>query len=149
MDRYFEDLTIGETHISGIRTVTEHDITRFAELSGDYTGLHVNDAAAGATPFGGRIAHGALVFALAGGLAFEMGTISNTVVALRSVERMRFIRPVRPCDSVYVTKTVAAKRDDSEFAGIVTFNTQVVNQDDQLVMALVESFSIRRRTTSR
>jgi 3-hydroxybutyryl-CoA dehydratase len=56
----FEDLHLG-AEASLTRTVTLDDIKRFAEVSGDFNPLHLDEAFAAATMFKKRIAQGALV----------------------------------------------------------------------------------------
>ena len=49
-----------------LRTVMESDVVAFARLSGDENPIHLSEALAAATPFGGRIAdeprHGTVVY---------------------------------------------------------------------------------------
>ena len=56
---YFEDLTPGMS-TSYTRTVTEKDITQFAEVSGDTNPVHLDEEFAATTRFKKRIAHGML-----------------------------------------------------------------------------------------
>jgi len=56
---YLEDLELGmkaETRA----TITEEMIDTFADITGDHNPIHVDEAAAKAAGFDGRIAHGAL-----------------------------------------------------------------------------------------
>ena len=62
---YWEEWQIGQEFISPARTITEADIVMFAGLSGDYNPLHTNEEYCKQTQFGGRIAHGPLVYAIA------------------------------------------------------------------------------------
>jgi len=64
LGRYFEEFQVGETLVSGRRTITEADVTAFAGLSGDFNPLHIDEVFAQSTPFKGRIAHGLLVVAI-------------------------------------------------------------------------------------
>ncbi len=65
------------------RTVTEADIVMFAGLSGDYNPLHINEEYCKQTQFGGRIAHGPLVYAIAAGLLFQLHLYDDTLIAPR------------------------------------------------------------------
>jgi 3-hydroxybutyryl-CoA dehydratase len=56
----FEDLHLG-AEVSLTRTVTLDDIKRFAEVSGDFNPIHLDEAFAATTMFKKRIAQGALV----------------------------------------------------------------------------------------
>lgn len=56
---YLEDLTVGMSK-EVAHTVTEQDVEDFARICGDYNPIHMDEEYAANTPFGGRIAHGAL-----------------------------------------------------------------------------------------
>ena len=54
---YFEDLRVGMRETSR-NEVTKEKVAAFAEISGDHNPIHLDDAYASTTPFGGCIAHG-------------------------------------------------------------------------------------------
>lgn len=54
---YFEDLAVGMRETSR-NQVTKEKVAAFAEISGDHNPIHLDDAYAATTPFGGCIAHG-------------------------------------------------------------------------------------------
>ena len=54
---YFEDLRVGMRETSR-NAVTKEKVAAFAEISGDHNPIHLDDAYAATTPFGGCIAHG-------------------------------------------------------------------------------------------
>ncbi len=56
---YFEDLEIG-MDASYTRVVTEADIISYADISGDFNPVHMDEEYAKRTMFKGRIAHGLL-----------------------------------------------------------------------------------------
>jgi len=56
---YLEDLKVG-MKAQTRAVITEEMINTFAEITGDLNPIHVDDAAAKAAGFDGRIAHGAL-----------------------------------------------------------------------------------------
>lgn len=86
----FEDLSIGMAHET-VHVITEKDIELFAEVSGDRNPLHMDDAFASQTPFGQRIAHGALTASyISGILGNDLPGPGSIFVGLS----MRFRRPV-------------------------------------------------------
>ena len=86
----FEDLSVGMTHQTE-HVITEKDIELFAEVSGDRNPLHMDDAFAKNTPFGQRIAHGALTASyISGILGNDLPGPGSIFVGLN----MRFRRPV-------------------------------------------------------
>ncbi len=62
-----EEMEIGQTAES-VRIVEEADLDLFAKVSGDYNPVHMDEEYARATPFRGRIAHGALVASFISGV---------------------------------------------------------------------------------
>lgn len=55
----FSDLRVGQ-HAERTREITASLVNAFAELTGDFSPVHVDEAAAARTRFGARIAHGML-----------------------------------------------------------------------------------------
>jgi 3-hydroxybutyryl-CoA dehydratase len=97
-----EDLSLG---LSAERThvVTEADIAAFAEVSGDFNPVHMDEAFAATTPFKGRIAHGMLSAAYISALiAAELPGAGSIYLS----QSLRFRRPVRIGDEVVVKVTV-------------------------------------------
>jgi len=143
---YFEDFVIGEEHVSPARTVTETDIQQFAGLSGDYNPLHTDEEFAKAnTPFGHRIGHGALTFAIGTGLAFRQGLTSDTAIAFLGTE-LAFKNPVFAGDTIHlVNKCIDKKETSKPERGIITMQGDMVNQRGEVVMVQKNTVMIMRK----
>lgn len=134
MGRYFEELVSGEVFSSAPRQVTLEDIDTFVRLSGDNNRLHTDDAFAQAAGFARRIAHGALVFSVATGLAWQTGLLSETTIAFRSIEDWKFSAAVYPGDEISLRGRVGEHRAlPRTGAGLVTFELELVNQHGVVV----------------
>jgi 3-hydroxybutyryl-CoA dehydratase len=92
----FEDLSLG-MRATLVHTVTEADIVGFAAVSGDVNPVHLNDAYAGRTRFGGRIAHGILTASF---ISAVIGTRLPGPGAIYVSQSLRFTAPVRIGDTV-------------------------------------------------
>ena len=93
------------------RVVTVEEIETFARITGDKNPVHLDDAFARRTRFAGRIAHGML----AGGLiSAVLGTRLPGPGCIYLAQNLRFVRPIRPGDtitaSVEVTEWLPEKR---------------------------------------
>ena len=66
--QHFEDLKVGDTLITAKHTVTETDITNFANVSGDNFYAHMDATSLEGTIFEQRVAHGYFVLSKAAGL---------------------------------------------------------------------------------
>ena len=131
---HFEDLALEMEWSSGSRTVTEADIVAFAGVSGDFNPIHVSAVHAVTTAFGQRIAHGALVLAIATGLRQQEGRFRGTLKAWLGIDGWRFRAPVLIGDTVTVVNRIAAlERREGKGDGLVTQRVRVVNQRDEVV----------------
>lgn len=130
----YNDWVIGETIKTSGRTVTESDVTRFAGLSGDFNQLHTDAEFAKAnTPYGERIAHGALTFAMATGLMDHSGMIEGVVVGFLGAN-LKWPAPVLFGDTIHLEVTAIDKKPTKNpKRGIVTLSIKVVNQNDVVV----------------
>ena len=144
MSHYYEDFTVGGAFESRGRTVTEADIVNFAGLSGDFVELHTNEEFARKSPFGRRVAHGALVFSISTGLMTQMNLVNDTVLAFYGLDKLRFTAPVFIGDTVRVVKRVIELREKDAGRGVVTFETQVLNQSNEPVIVYTDKLLLMR-----
>lgn len=143
---YWEDWQVGAEFESPARTVTEADIVAYAGLSGDYNPLHVDEEYCKNTIFGGRIAHGPLVYAIAAGLLFQLHLYDDTLIAFLGFENLRFTGPVRPGDTIRARIKVLEKRETSRpDRGIMKRQLQVLNQRGEVVQEGIQTFLLKRR----
>ncbi|MFL5818904.1 MAG: MaoC/PaaZ C-terminal domain-containing protein [Conexibacter sp.] len=143
---YYEDLEVGGAWVSGARTITEADVVAFAGISGDFNPLHVDAEHAASTAFGERIAHGALVLAVATGLRQQQGLFRGSLKAWLGMREWRFTAPVRFGDTLRVRTEVASRRETRDpAAGLVEQAVSVRNQRDEEVAAGIFVTLMHRR----
>ena len=115
------DLKIGDRFATE-RIITDELIRNFAELSGDFNPIHLDEEFARNTMFGRRIAHGMLSGALISAvLGYEFK--ERKIVYLS--QTMKFTAPVFIGDTITVAATVVRIR---ETKGIVVLETLCTNQ---------------------
>jgi 3-hydroxybutyryl-CoA dehydratase len=128
-----EEMTIGQS-AEAVRVVQEADLDMFAQVSGDYNPVHMDEAFARKTPFRGRIAHGALV------ASYISGVLGNQLPGPGAIFlglNMRFFRPTRIGDEVVTTVTVKSVDLKSRKAMMdcqCTVNGEVAMQAEAEVM---------------
>ncbi len=88
---FFEDLRLGQTATLS-KTITEADVLAYARLSLDTNPIHLDEAAARQSRFGGRVAHGMLS---AGLISAVLGTCLPGPGAIYMRQSLRFRAPVR------------------------------------------------------
>ena len=147
--RTWESFVLGERIESENITVTESHVVSWASLTGDWVPLHMDAEYAAGTPFGQRIAHGPLTFALALGLITRTGVFGDAVVAWLGVDGLRLPAPVLFGDTIRVTVEVAETRPTSKpDRGLTVLAYSVHNQRDEIVMTFTSSFLLRVGTAA-
>jgi oxepin-CoA hydrolase/3-oxo-5,6-dehydrosuberyl-CoA semialdehyde dehydrogenase len=126
------ELAVGDTWVTGSRTVSLEDIEHFARFTGDTFYAHMDEEAAKASPiFEGRVAHGYLILSFAAGLFVDPDP--GPVLANTGLENLRFLTPLYPGDSMRVELSVKAKSIKTEETGQVRWAVEIFNQEDELV----------------
>ncbi len=105
---FLEDLSVGMSSTYE-RTVSEADIARFAEVSGDKNPLHLDAEFAKTTQFKERIAHGMLS---AGFISTILGTQLPGPGAIYMSQSLRFTAPVKIGDTVTARAEITDIRAD-------------------------------------
>jgi 3-hydroxybutyryl-CoA dehydratase len=113
---FFEDLNEGMS-ATFTKMVTEADIIKYADISGDTNPVHLDADYAAATMFKERIAHGMLT---AGFISAVFGTKLPGPGSIYVNQSLKFRAPVKIGDTVTATVTVTGKVPEKKF---VTFST--------------------------
>lgn len=142
--RYFEQYEVGEVRVTHGRTITETDFVVHAGHTGDFFPHHMDAEFMRGQPFGQRIAHGTMTFAIGIGLtASEINPHAFTY----GYERLRFPKPVFIGDTIHTRLTVtevAADPKRPDFGRVVE-SCEVVNQRGEVVMACQHVLLAQRR----
>lgn len=145
---YFEDFEEGMQLTTPARTITSTDIVNFCCLTGDFNEVHSNYEYARTTPFGEVIAHGPMVYGIAGGLQYASGINDGTLLALLGIDKWRLKAPVKHGDTVRMVQTVLSTRRTSKpDRGVVTLKREILNQRDEVVQEMEATILYRCRET--
>jgi 3-hydroxybutyryl-CoA dehydratase len=98
-----------------VKHITQEKINLYAEASGDFNPIHVDESFAAKTPLGGTIAHGMLGLAYVSEMmasAFGRSWLSEGKL------RARFKEPARPGDTLTVSGKIDCieQKDDVSYA---------------------------------
>ena len=147
--RYFEELEIGETYTTHRHTVTEADISSFAQVSGDNFYAHVDATSLEGTLFTGRVAHGYYILSKAAGMFVDPR--KGPVLLNYGLDECRFTKPVYPGTTIGVTLTVKEKvgqekRDAADVAkGIVRWLVTVTDETSETVAVATILTMVKKR----
>ncbi len=125
--RSFETIKVGD-QASVVRTITQDDVRRFAELTGDSNPLHVDRTFAEASPYKDIVVHGMLGASL---LSTLIGTELPGEGAVWVSQAFEFLHPIRLDDTLTVTGTVVRKHDRER---LLELEARIVNQRQVAVL---------------
>lgn len=135
--KHFEELVVGETVFTHKHTVTEADISNFANVSGDNFYAHVDATSLEGTMFEQRVAHGYFILSKAAGLFVDPK--KGPVLLNYGIDECRFTKPVYIGTTIGVRFTVKdkidqEKKNESDIAkGIVRFLVDIYDQTGETV----------------
>jgi acyl dehydratase len=144
---FLDDFKVGDEFRSPGITLTESQIIDFA-LKFDPQPIHVDAVAATTGPFGGLIASGFHTAALTFRLFWQTGVIHDSSLGSPGIDELRWLKPVRPGDTLrVVAKVVEVRRSTSKpDRGVVRMAYTTLNQHGEAVMSLVGNQLLKARS---
>ena len=131
-----------EIGVSSWHTVTQDDIDRFAQVTGDDQWIHVDAERAAATPFGGTIAHGLFTLGLGPKFAYELFDLQGFAFGLNyGYDRVRFPAPL-PVGSRVRMRALLARVEDVP-GGIQLTVTQTFEREGHEKPVCIADFLMR------
>ena len=145
-DRYFEDYVEGDVHCFGPIAVEQDEIIAFARRFDPQT-MHTDPERAKRTRVGGLIASGWHTAGLAMRLMVDNYLTHVDGSISPGLEELRWLKPVRPGDSLSVRATVleAVPSKSKPNLGAVTTSFEVFNQTNEVVMTFTSVNILLRR----
>jgi acyl dehydratase len=135
IQKFGNDFKKGETFTTQAITVTETHVVNWAGLTMDFYRIHMDKEFAAKGPFGERLVHGPLIFALAVGLVGMTGYGGDSVVAWLGADKMRMKKPVKIGDTIMVTVEVIEQKETKDPSrGVQTWRYIISNQRNETVM---------------
>ena len=129
MTKDFSEYTYDEIKIGLSKNfqinITESLVNNFAELSGDFSPIHIDNEYAKTTTFGKRVVHGML---LASFLSRVDGMYLPGKHALYFTQNLEFRNPCFIGDTITVFSKVIDKSDSTK---ILKIESKITNQDEE------------------
>ncbi len=125
------DIQEGKTLGPVAKHITQEKINLYAEASGDFNPIHVDESFAAKTPLGGTIAHGMLNLAY---VSEMMTSLFGRSWVSGGKLRAKFKESARPGDTLTITGKVLCidQKDDVSYANC---NFETRNQKDETIVA--------------
>jgi acyl dehydratase len=143
---YWEDFYPGQVRETGGFSLSEDEIIEFARKY-DPQPFHIDPEKAKQSHFGGLIASGWQTVGLCMRMICELYLLESASMGSPGVDEVRWVKPVRPGDTLRLKSTVietraSASRPDM---GTVRSRSEVYNQHGELVMHMTGVGMFRRR----
>ncbi len=144
-EKYWEDARLGDECVSPSYEVTAARIDAYAELTGDFTLVHVDEAFARNSHFGQRVAHGLMGQSVADGLKTQ--SEYRFLPGMSLGWTWDFLLPIYIGDVLRVKFRVGSLRESKSKPGwgIVVLPSELLNQKDQVVQRGEHRLMIPRR----
>ena len=144
-EKYWDDAQVGDSCTSPTYLVTGERIDAYAEITGDYTPVHVDEEYANASHFGCRVAHGLMGQSVADGLKTQ--SEYRFLPGMSLGWTWDFLLPIKIGDVLRVRFTVGSMRASQSKPGwgIVVLPSELLNQHDQVVQRGEHRLMVPRR----
>ena len=145
-DLYLDDFKPGDKFTTGSVTITEKQIVEFAKQY-DPQPFHIDPAAAKESIFGGLIASGFQTMALGFRLVCDSGVLKAASLGSPGMDELRWLRPVRPGDTLSVEIEVKEVRPSQSKPdrGIARMAYRYRNQRGEDVLTVTSMQLMKRR----
>ena len=121
----FDEIKIGDSATKQ-KTITAQDIDRYAQATDDFNPIHMDEAFARTTKFGGRIAHGPMTLGIiAPVIGMELPGDGCLLKSLNS----EYLRPVMIGDTITARAEVVAKNAERRLVELKLRFTNQRNED--------------------
>ncbi len=148
---YFDDHVVGSEHAAASHHITAAEIIEFAK-TWDPQPWHIDEASAKASHFGGLTACSAHIFSIfcITSQRWQSGVVQQAIAGL-GFDEMRMHKPVYAGDTLRCMSIVAEARvsKSNPERGIVTYQTQLINQKDEMVFSIKASTLMARDPAKR
>lgn len=143
---WFEDFLPGWKAETPAVTVTERDIADFA-FRFDPQPLHLDAQGAAGGPFEGLIASGFHTLSLSFSLFFRLDLLGESNLGSPGMEEVRWLRPLRPGDTIHVGVEVTAVRASQSRTdrGVIWMRHDTFNQRGELILTVNCMHMLKRR----
>ena len=147
--KYFEELQVGDSVHTHRRTVTEADISQFANVSWDHFYAHTDHGSLEGTMFEKPVAHGYFVLSATAGLFVDAA--KGPVLLNYGIEECRFLKPVYAGTTIAVKLTCKEKipqdpKDEHDIPkGIVKWWVETLDETGEPVMIATILTMVRKK----
>ena len=128
--RHLQDMEIGDRFVTKSRVITRTDLELYAVSTGDTHPMFLSEEHAQAAGWKTQIVPGLLAYSIAVGLMIQSGFIAD-VIAYMGTDKMKFLAPVYPYDTIRAETEVLAKKQTKTGNWIGSYKWVIRNQNNE------------------
>ena len=145
-EKYWEDFKTGDKFVTAGKTITETAVTLAIGLAGLTEPMFVDAEYAGKSQFKGLMVPGPLTMLVMLGLWQQLGLFGNNGLGFLGFDKVRFLLPLRPGDTITVELEVIDSRETSKSdAGLIKWRWDCRNQRSEVVVQKESANLVRRK----
>ena len=147
---FFDELEVSDTYRLGSTRISRASSLAFAKVFDPFY-FHINEEAAKRSIFGGLIVSGLQTLSAVHALSIEGGFLcEDSIVCGAGIDESRFLRPVRPDDTLSVTTEIMELKPPrgSGGHGIARLKYWVSNQNDELVATFIDNHVVKLKSNA-
>ena len=152
MGRYFEEFEENEIFITPRRTLKESDLSEFCNLCWCNSSMFFDEIyAQNEMPFQSVVFPGPFIIPLSVGLFLKMGLYEKTIIALLSIQNMKFKASLRAGDTMQAEVKIIRKKESKTYPDrgilIVLFTVNKITKDlkKEYVMSFEMAHMLKRK----
>ena len=130
MQPRIQNMEAGDSIVTKSRVITKTDLELYAISTGDTHPMFLSEEYAKSFGWKTQIVPGLLSYSIAVGLMIQSGFISD-VMAYMGTDKMRFLAPVYPYDTIRVEAEVLSKKKAKTGNWISTYKWVIRNQNNE------------------
>lgn len=131
MQHHIQDMDVGDKFVTKSRVITRTDLELYAISTGDTHPMFLSEEYARGFGWKTQIVPGLLAYSIGVGLMIQSGFISD-VMAYMGTDKMRFLVPVYPYDTIRVETEVLSKKQTQKGDWVCVYRWVVKNQKDDV-----------------
>ena len=128
--KHIQDMEIGDKILTKSRVITKTDLELYAISTGDTHPMFLSEEYARSLGWKMQLVPGLLTYSIAIGLLIQSGFIID-VTAYMATDKLRFLAPVYPYDTIRVEAEVLAKKQTKKGNWVCSYKWIIRNQNDE------------------
>ena len=132
LQKHIQNMEVGDKIVTKSRVITKTDLELYAISTGDTHPMFLSEEHARSFGWKTQLVPGLLSYSIAIGLLIQSGFIAD-VIAYMGTDKMRFLTPVYPYDTIRVEAEILSKKETKKGNWVCSYKWVIRNQRDEAV----------------